>query len=113
MDCLFCKIIAKSIPATILYEDDHTLGFKDINPQAPIHGLIVPRKHIATLNDLTEEDYHFMGKLYKAAQIIARKLNIDHSGYRAVINCNKDAKQEIFHIHLHLLGGRDLQWPPG
>ncbi|MHA7840411.1 MAG: histidine triad nucleotide-binding protein [Gammaproteobacteria bacterium] len=113
MDCLFCNIVTKEIPATITYEDEQVLAFEDINPQAPIHHLIIPRKHIATINDLANEDYSLVGHLYKAAKQIAHQLHIQQIGYRTVMNCNKGAGQEIFHIHLHLLGGRNLQWPPG
>lgn len=113
MDCLFCSIAAKKIPATITYEDEHVVAFEDINPKAPIHNLIIPRKHIATINDLTDEDYPLVGHLYKVAKQIAHNLDIQEIGYRTVMNCNKGAGQEVFHIHLHFLGGLDLQWPPG
>lgn len=113
MNCLFCNIATKEIPATITYEDEKVMAFKDINPKAPTHILIIPRKHIATINDLTPEDYPLVGELYRVAQKITHDLNIQEVGYRTVMNCNKGGGQEIFHIHLHLLGGRDLHWPPG
>ena len=108
MDCLFCKIINREIPATIHYEDDDVIAFDDINPQAPFHFLIVPKKHISTLNDLTENDSPTVGKLVKIASELAKKMGIAESGYRTLFNCNGDAGQVVFHIHLHLLGGKKL-----
>lgn len=113
MDCLFCKIIRKEIPASIIYEDDKVLAFDDLHPQAPIHKLIIPQKHIATLNDLEPEDVALSGHLLYVAQQIAKKNGIAESGYRVVMNCNAGAGQAVFHIHLHLLGGRPMSWPPG
>lgn len=113
MDCIFCKIIKGEIPAQIVYEDEELIAFNDINPRAPIHQLIVPRKHIATLNDLTEEESALAGHMLLTARRLTEKANIAKSGYRAVFNCNADGGQEIFHLHLHLLGGRPLHWPPG
>lgn len=112
-DCLFCKIIAGDIPADIVYESETAIAFRDINPQAPTHVLIIPHKHIATMNDLEEEDQAMVGSLYSAAQEIAREEGYAESGYRAVMNCNEDAGQTVFHIHLHLLAGRPMGWPPG
>jgi len=112
-DCLFCKIINKEINSDILFEDDAVLAFKDINPQAPIHFLIVPQKHISTINDLQQEDEKITGKMILTAQSLAKQENIDEKGYRLVFNCNSDGGQEVYHIHLHLLGGRQMQWPPG
>ena len=112
-DCLFCKILDGEIPADIVYESDSAIAFRDINPQAPTHVLIIPRKHIATINDLQAGDQELVGSLYLVAQDIARQEGIDESGYRAVMNCNEGAGQSVFHIHLHLLGGRSLGWPPG
>ncbi len=112
-DCLFCKIIAGEIPADIVYESDTALAFRDINPQAPTHVLVIPRKHIATLNDIDESDEALVGSLYSAAREIAAAEGIADDGYRAVMNCNAAAGQTVFHIHLHVLGGRSLQWPPG
>ena len=112
-DCLFCKIIAGEIPADIVYESESMLAFRDINPQAPTHVLIIPRKHIATINDIERNDAGTVGELLLAAQAVARQEGIADGGYRAVMNCNADAGQTVFHIHLHLLGGRPLDWPPG
>ena len=112
-DCLFCKIIDGEIPADIVYESETAIAFRDINPQAPTHVLIIPRKHIATINDIEEEDQLIVGSLYAAARDIAREEGYAESGYRAVMNCNADAGQTVFHIHLHLLAGRPMGWPPG
>jgi histidine triad (HIT) family protein len=112
-DCLFCKIIAGDIPAKIIYQDEHVIAFDDIHPQAPHHKLIIPRKHIATLNDLDTDDTHLAGHLLQTAKKIAKQLEIADDGYRVVMNCNAGAGQLVFHIHLHLLGGRSLTWPPG
>ncbi len=112
-DCLFCKIVAGDIPADIVYEDDHVLAFRDINPQAPTHVLVIPRTHIARINDLEAEHAEIVGRMYLAAAAIARNEGIAESGYRTVMNCNSDGGQTVFHIHLHLLGGRALTWPPG
>ena len=112
-DCLFCNIINKEIPSDFIYESDSVLAFNDINPQAPTHVLIIPRKHIATLNDLKSEDRELVGEMHMVAQQIAGERNLSESGYRTVFNCNDTAGQTVFHIHLHLLGGRNLVWPPG
>jgi histidine triad (HIT) family protein len=112
-NCLFCKILAGEIPADIVYESDSAIGFRDINAQAPTHVLIIPRKHIATLNDVGEDEQSIVGSLYTAAREIAAAEGIADDGYRAVMNCNEAAGQTVFHIHLHLLGGRTLSWPPG
>lgn len=113
MSCLFCRIIAGEIPATRIVENDLLIAFKDITPQAPLHVLIVPRKHIDTLNELTPEDDALVGAMTREAAAIAKASGYDASGYRTVFNCNKDAGQAVFHIHLHLLAGRSLSWPPG
>ena len=112
-DCLFCKILSGDIPADIIYESDSAIAFRDISPQAPTHVLVIPRKHIATINDLDEDDQQIVGSLYLAAKEIARAEGISDEGYRAVMNCNEGAGQSVFHIHLHVLGGRALGWPPG
>ena len=112
-DCLFCKILAGEIPADLVYESDTAVAFRDINPQAPTHVLIIPRKHIATINDIDPEDQAIVGSLYTAAKDIAAEEGIAEDGYRAVMNCNEGAGQTVFHIHLHVLGGRALGWPPG
>lgn len=113
MDCLFCKIINGDIPATIVYEDDLVIAFDDINPRAPIHKLIIPKEHIATLNDIAPEDQELVGHMLYVAKQIAAECEIADTGYRTVFNCNSDAGQDVFHIHLHLLGGRKMKWPPG
>jgi len=112
-DCLFCKIIAREVPGSIVYEDERVLAFNDINPQAPTHVLIVPKRHVASLSDLTEDDDRMVGELVRRAAAIARDRGIATGGYRTVFNTNRDAGQTVFHIHLHLIGGRRLQWPPG
>jgi histidine triad (HIT) family protein len=113
MDCIFCKIAKGEIPAKIIYEDDQVVAFDDLRPQAPFHKLIIPRKHIATLNDFDKEDAKLAGQMMLVAQKIARDCGIAESGYRVVVNTNRDSGQEVFHIHFHLLGGRQLHWPPG
>jgi histidine triad (HIT) family protein len=112
-DCIFCKIIKGEIPAQIVYQDEKIIAFNDRHPRAPIHQLIVPKKHIATLNDLTESETLLVGNMLQTARLLAAKANIAQSGYRTVFNCNKGGGQEVFHLHLHLLGGRTLNWPPG
>ncbi len=112
-DCLFCKILAGDIPADIIYESDTAIAFRDINPQAPTHVLIIPRKHISTINEITADDQAIVGSLYSAAQDIAAEEGFADEGYRVVMNCNEAAGQTVFHIHLHLLGGRAFSWPPG
>ncbi len=113
MDCLFCRIIAGEIPAKIIYQDEKVIALDDINPQAPCHKLIIPRNHIATLNDLSPIDHGLIGHMAQTAQKIAGELGIAEHGYRVVMNCNAGAGQTVFHIHLHLLGGRQMTWPPG
>lgn len=112
-ECLFCSIIEGKIPAQKVYEDDNCIAFRDIKPQAPTHVLIVPRKHIPTLNDLKPEDAELVGRLFLVAKQIAASEGVADAGYRTVFNCNAAAGQAVFHIHLHLLGGRNLGWPPG
>jgi histidine triad (HIT) family protein len=112
-DCLFCKIIERKIPSTIVYEDDRVLAFEDINPEAPTHVLLVPKRHIATLNDIGTEDDQIIGELIRRAAAIAKARGFSETGYRTVFNTNRGAGQTVFHIHLHLLGGRPLTWPPG
>ena len=112
-DCLFCKIVAGEIPATFVYQDEHLIAFKDINPQAPLHVLVVPRRHIATLNDLTAGDNQIVGEVIRRGAKLAREHGYGDRGYRTVFNCNADAGQTVFHIHLHVLGGRSFTWPPG
>jgi histidine triad (HIT) family protein len=112
-DCLFCKIIAGQTPSTIVYQDDRLVAFKDINAQAPLHVLVVPRRHIATLNDLAPEDDGLVGEMTRRAAAIAKEHGHSDRGYRTVFNCNAEAGQTVFHIHLHVLGGRRFGWPPG
>jgi len=112
-DCLFCKIANHDIPASIVYEDDAVVAFNDINPQAPTHILIVPREHIASLNDLSPKHDQIVGEVVRRAAAIAAERKIAVGGYRTVFNTNKEAGQTVFHIHLHLIGGRSLGWPPG
>lgn len=112
-DCLFCKIVAGDIPADIVYRDDELVAFRDIDPKAPTHVLIIPRRHIATLNELTPDDAALVGRMYLAAQRIAYDEGIAEAGYRTLFNCNRAGGQAVYHIHLHLLGGRQMLWPPG
>ena len=112
-DCLFCKIIAGEIPGHLVHEDRDVVVVKDINPQAPLHLLIVPRRHIATLNDLTPGDDGLIGAMFRRAAALAKQNGYADRGYRTVFNCHRDAGQTVFHIHLHLLAGRGLGWPPG
>ncbi len=112
-DCLFCKIINRDVPATLVHEDGDLVAFEDINPGAPTHVLIVPRRHVATLNDLTADNHELVGRMVRRAALIARDRGLADAGYRTVFNCNADAGQSVYHIHLHLLGGRKLAWPPG
>lgn len=113
MDCLFCQIAAGDVPADIVYEDDTVVAFRDISPQAPCHILVIPRQHIATLNDIYEEDSHVVGYMTRVAARLAQKEGFANTGYRTVMNCNEQGGQTVYHIHMHLLGGRALSWPPG
>jgi len=112
-DCLFCNIASGAIPANIIHQDDAVVAFDDINPQAPQHKIIIPRKHIATLNDLHDEDNNLIGHMVRSAIKLANELHIADQGYRLVTNCNANGGQTVFHIHIHLLGGRHMTWPPG
>ena len=112
-DCLFCKILSGDIPADIIYESADAVAFRDINPQAPTHVLIIPRRHIPTINDLDKNDQIIVGNLYAIAKNLALEEGIADTGYRVVMNCGEGAGQSVFHIHLHLLGGRRMGWPPG
>ncbi len=111
--CLFCKIINREIPASIVYEDDRLIAINDINPQAPVHVLVIPKRHIASLDELSPADDGLVGEVVRRAAVIAAERGIAAGGYRTVFNTNRDAGQTVFHIHLHLLGGRSLAWPPG
>lgn len=112
-DCLFCKINNGDISAEILYQDDDVTVFKDVSPQAPVHFLVIPKKHITTINDLQSDDEALIGKMMLAAKNVAADLDIAESGFRTTMNCNSDGGQSVYHIHLHVLGGRQLNWPPG
>ncbi len=112
-DCLFCKIVRKEIPAAIVYEDDDILAFNDIKPQAPVHTLIIPKEHLSTLKEATEENSELLGKILVKAKEIAQLKGVDQGGFRVVLNTGPDSGQDVFHIHFHLLGGRRLGWPPG
>lgn len=112
-NCIFCSIVAKTAPADIVYEDDQIMAFRDKYPKAPVHILIIPRLHIPTLNDLSPETAHLVARIILVAKEIAGKEGIAQPGYRVVFNCNRDAGQQVYHIHMHLLGGRLLHWPPG
>ena len=113
MECLFCRIVAGEVPARMVYSDDRLVAFRDITPRAPTHILIVPRRHIATLNELTADDDGLVGEMVRRAARLAAEDGHADNGYRTVFNCNADAGQTVFHIHLHLLGGRAMHWPPG
>ena len=112
-DCLFCKIVEGKIPSKKVYEDEEVVAFDDIQPQAPIHVLVIPKKHVATLNDLSPEDDAVTGKLLRVAARIAKERGIAERGWRATVNVNRDAHQLVFHVHVHLMGGRAFTWPPG
>jgi histidine triad (HIT) family protein len=113
MSCLFCRIASGEIPSKKIFEDEQVVAFHDINPQAPVHVLVVPKLHVATLNELGAEHEALVGVMVRRAAAIAAELGIAAGGYRTVFNCNRDAGQTVFHIHLHLLGGRPMGWPPG
>lgn len=112
-DCIFCKMAAGEIQPDTVLETDDVIAFRDINPQAPTHVLVIPKQHIATLNDLQPAQAELVGKMYLAAQEVARIDGLDNRGYRTVMNCLEEAGQSVFHLHLHVLGGRPMQWPPG
>ncbi len=113
MDCLFCKIVAKEIPAEIVYENDAVLAFRDIQPVAPTHILVIPKKHIATANAIDASDRSLMGEMFLAAKEVARLEGLSERGHRLVMNVGEGGGQSVFHIHLHVIGGRDVSWPPG
>jgi histidine triad (HIT) family protein len=112
-DCLFCKIVAGTIPAPKVYEDEHLVVINDINPQAPLHALVIPRRHIPTLNALAPGDDALVGAMHRAAATVARDKGFAERGFRTVFNTNAEAGQTVFHLHLHVLAGRGLAWPPG
>lgn len=111
--CIFCRVACGEMPARIIYEDDHCVAFHDINPKAPVHFLVIPRKHITSLNDLLEDDQLLLGHMMTVASRMAKEQHIDGTGYRAVINTNAEAGQTVFHLHIHIMGGRVFHWPPG
>ena len=113
MDCIFCNIINGEIPSSKVYENEYVYAFNDISPVAPVHVLIIPKEHIASLNEITAENATLIAEVYAAAAEIAKQLGVAESGYRVVSNCGEAAGQTVHHIHFHLLGGRDLAWPPG
>ncbi|AIH03418.1 MULTISPECIES: histidine triad nucleotide-binding protein [Thermodesulfobacterium] len=113
MDCIFCKIVKKEIPSKVVYEDEKVVAFHDINPQAPYHILVIPKKHLSTLLDLTEEDKDLIGHIYLVINRLAKDLGFAERGYRVVVNCKEEAGQTVFHLHFHLLAGRTMGWPPG
>jgi histidine triad (HIT) family protein len=112
-DCLFCKIATGKVHAKIIYEDENVMAFEDINPQAPVHTLVIPKKHISTTLDIKEDDSALIGSLFRIAGQVAREKGIAERGFRLVSNTNPEAGQTVYHIHLHLLGGRHMHWPPG
>jgi len=112
-DCLFCKIVQKTIPAKIVHEDDRTLAFDDINPQAPVHTLIIPKKHVAAVQDCCDQDFDLLAQLLITCTNVAKQKGLAESGYRIVTNTGGDAGQTVFHLHFHVLGGRHMRWPPG
>ncbi len=112
-DCIFCKIANGEIPAELIYDDEDVVAFHDLNPKAPVHVLVIPRTHVATLNDLAPEQDALVARMYRAAIELAKQLGVAEAGYRTVFNCNASAGQSVFHIHLHLLAGRQMSWPPG
>ena len=113
IDCLFCKIRDREIPGDIIFENDRILAFNDINPQAPVHALIIPKEHIPTTNDINADNSDLIGEMLLVARTIAAENGIAESGYRIVINCNDEGGQEVYHLHMHLIGGRQMNWPPG
>lgn len=113
MDCIFCKVAAHDVPARTVFENERLIAFHDLFPQAPTHILIIPKTHYTTLNDVPASDSALLGEMMSTATQIAREIGVDESGYRVVMNCNKDGGQSVYHIHLHLLAGRQLGWPPG
>ncbi|NOY70845.1 MAG: histidine triad nucleotide-binding protein [Gammaproteobacteria bacterium] len=112
-DCLFCRMVAKEIEPDVVYETKRVLAFKDLNPQGPVHILIIPKEHIPTINELKETHVQIAGEMMLAAQVVADQLGVAEKGFRLVMNCNKHGGQSVYHLHMHLIGGRQLDWPPG
>lgn len=113
MECIFCNIIERKLPAKVVYEDELVIAFEDIRPQAPVHTLVIPKKHISTILDIKEEDNTLISHIFQIAKKVAREKGIAERGFRVVMNCNDESGQEVYHIHLHVLGGRRMYWPPG
>lgn len=113
MDCLFCKIVDKKIPAKIVHEDEHVVAFDDINPQAPVHTLVIPKRHVAAVQEAGANDQALLGQLLQTCAIVARQKGLGESGYRIVANTGRDGGQTVFHLHFHVMGGRHMGWPPG
>lgn len=112
-DCVFCRMASGEIKPDIVYQDEWVLAFRDLNPKAPTHVLVIPREHIATINDLEQKHAELVGRMYLAARYVAEQDDIAERGYRTVMNCNAEAGQSVYHLHLHVLGGRTMTWPPG
>ncbi|NLW21965.1 MAG: histidine triad nucleotide-binding protein [Tissierellia bacterium] len=112
-DCIFCKIVNKEIPSEIIYEDDKVMAFKDVNPQSPVHVLVIPKEHIESSNDIDDNNSQLIGHIFVTIKELAKELGIDEDGYRIVNNCGSFGGQTVYHIHFHLLGGRKFSWPPG
>lgn len=112
-ECIFCRIADGAVPATIVREDEHTVAFRDVDPKAPLHVLVIPRRHIASINDVADDDAQMMGALFVAARDVAAAEGIAEDGYRLVVNTGAAANQTVHHVHLHVMGGRDMSWPPG
>ncbi len=112
-ECLFCKIVSKKISAKVIYENENIMAFEDINPQAPVHVLVIPKKHISTALDIEDKDNELIGQLFQTAGKIAREKGIAERGFRLVVNTNHEAGQTVYHVHIHILGGRHMHWPPG
>ena len=112
-ECLFCRIVSKKVPAKFIYEDERIMAFEDINPQAPVHALVIPKKHISTTLDIEDEDNELIGHLFQTAGKIAKEKGIAERGFRLVVNTNQEAGQTVYHVHIHILGGRHMHWPPG
>jgi histidine triad (HIT) family protein len=113
LDCIFCRIASHEVSSTIVYEDEHIIAFEDIDPQAPVHVLVVPKRHIRSLSELKETEGELLDQILLTAKHVAALMHIEHSGFRVVLNCNPDGGQTVYHLHAHLLGGRKMNWPPG
>lgn len=112
-DCIFCRIASHEVASTIVYEDEHMIAFEDIDPQAPVHVLIVPKRHVRSVSELKETEVELLDQMLLTAKHVAALMHVEHSGFRVVLNCNPDGGQTVYHLHAHLLGGRKMNWPPG